>query len=65
MVLSSEGEYTSPDGQFRYDIVEKEVEITRLSADPVRQVYKDLKKQWYGFTVIDHKEVHRNNTEEV
>ena len=63
MVLSSEGEQTSPDGQFRYDIVEKEVEITRLSADPVRQVYKDLKKQWYGFTLLDHKRVQKDSKE--
>jgi hypothetical protein len=63
MVLSADGEFTH--GDISYDIVEQERDITRLSADPVRQVYQDLKKQWYGFTATDHKEVQRNNTEEV
>jgi len=63
MVLSSEGEHVTPDGQFRYDIVEEERDVTRLSADPVRQVYKDLKNQWYGFTKSDHKRVQKDAKE--
>lgn len=65
LVLNSEGEFESPDKSFRYDIVEKEKDVTRLSADPVRQVYKDLKSQWYGFTRADHKRVQRDSKGEV
>jgi hypothetical protein len=65
MVLSSEGEYVTPDGDFRYDVIEEERDVTRLSADPVRQVYKDLKNQWYGFTRADHKRVQQDSKGEV
>lgn len=60
LVLNSEGEYKH--GDIAYDIVEQERDITRLSCDPTRQVYKDLKKQWYSFTADDHKRVQKQDT---
>lgn len=56
LVLNPEGEYTAPEG-FSYDIKEVEHDVCQLHADPIRQIYKDLKNQWYGFTSKDHKSV--------
>ena len=55
LVLNSEGEFG--EGDFRYDIKEVERDICQLHTDPIRQVYQDLKNQWYKFTALDHKQV--------
>ena len=66
-VLNAEGEFsytTDKGGEIRYDLVEVDKEITQLHADPIRQLYKDLKTQWYAITAIDHKKQRRSAQED-
>jgi len=45
----------------RFSIKEYEHDICQLHCSDIRQVYQDLKKQWYDFTATDHKSVKENN----
>ena len=57
LVLNPDGAYG--EGDFKYDIKEVEKDIYELRCDPIRLVYKQVKKQWKSFTLDDMKRVQR------
>lgn len=62
LILDPNGTYQS--GDIRYSIKETEREITQLHTEPLRQMYKDFKKQWYQLTRADMRKAPRNEQED-
>jgi hypothetical protein len=56
-VLNPEGEHQV--GELRYDVVDATKDIYELRCDPIRLIYKQLKKEYRSFTLNDMRRVQR------